>query len=118
MVYPPGTQLVSVTPSPSGQPQRHTIPHGVPGFVAMKLRPLNVSNVADCLFFNADDDAAAGYRTRNLLALPVISDDVVIGVVELANKAKGPLDVPLHEPSTFLLTIQPPPPLKNSLRPF
>jgi phosphoserine phosphatase len=55
-----------------------------------------IINVGDCYGderFNRDVDRASGYRTRCMLALPLIDHkDVLVGVMQVLNKAGGVFD--------------------------
>ena len=68
---------------------RLAIGEGVAGWVAETGRPVNVPNGPHDERFNPRIDAATGYRTRSLLAVPVVRDGVVVGVLQVLNKAAG-----------------------------
>uniref|UniRef100_A0A1I8EHL9 Phosphodiesterase n=1 Tax=Wuchereria bancrofti TaxID=6293 RepID=A0A1I8EHL9_WUCBA len=63
---------------------------GISGYVAMTGQVLNIENAYEDPRFNKDIDQKTGYRTRNILCMPVFIRKSVIGVVEMINKADGP----------------------------
>ena len=66
------------------------------GIVGACARDRRIINVPDCYAdarFNPDVDRASGYRTRCMLALPLIDHkDVLVGVMQVLNKAGGVFD--------------------------
>ena len=66
------------------------------GIVGACARERRIINVPDCYAdarFNPDVDRASGYRTRCMLALPLIDHkDVLVGVMQVLNKAGGVFD--------------------------
>ena len=66
------------------------------GIVGACARDRKIINVPDCYAdarFNRDVDKASGYRTRCMLALPLIDHkDVLVGVMQVLNKAGGVFD--------------------------
>ncbi len=71
------------------------VPAGT-GFVGACARDRRIINVPDCYSderFNPEVDRASGYRTRCMLTLPLIDHkDVLVGVMQLLNKADGVFD--------------------------
>jgi type II secretory ATPase GspE/PulE/Tfp pilus assembly ATPase PilB-like protein len=70
----------------------------IPGYVAMSQQSAVVDDVYDPeqlhavherLTFDYERDQAAGLLTRSVMAIPIASDDTVLGVLELANKLTG-----------------------------
>ena len=64
---------------------------GVAGLCAIKKAAVNVADVHDDLRFNSEvkaRDAESGYRTRQALAMPLLSGITggLVGVVEVTNK--------------------------------
>jgi phosphoserine phosphatase len=63
------------------------------GIVGACANARKIINVPDCYAdarFNRDVDKASGYRTRCMLALPLIDHkDVLVGVMQVLNKAGG-----------------------------
>ena len=63
------------------------------GIVGACARERRIINVPDCYTdarFNRDVDRSSGYRTRCMLALPLIDHkDVLVGVMQVLNKAGG-----------------------------
>ena len=73
-----------------GKTMRFDARLGIAGAVAMSGQPINVVNAYDHPLFYKEVDAATGYRTQSLLAVPLHSlDGAVIGVGEAINKASG-----------------------------
>jgi phosphoserine phosphatase RsbU/P len=66
------------------------------GVVGACARNRRIINVPDCYAderFNPDVDRASGYRTRCMLTLPLVDHkDVLVGVMQLLNKAGGVFD--------------------------
>ncbi len=67
---------------------------GVAGYVAATGLPLNLGDAYKDPRFNPRFDEKSGYRTRSLLAVPIMSiEGKVAGVVEALNKRVGPFGV-------------------------
>lgn len=62
---------------------------GVSGWVAATGEPVIVQDVEENPQFCADIDDRTGFKTRNLLCVPMISNGRVTGVIELLNKKSG-----------------------------
>jgi class 3 adenylate cyclase/putative methionine-R-sulfoxide reductase with GAF domain len=62
---------------------------GVSGWVAATGEAIIVQDVADNPHFCADIDGRTGFKTRNLLCVPMISHGRVVGIIELLNKLSG-----------------------------
>jgi phosphoserine phosphatase RsbU/P len=63
---------------------------GIVGACALNRRIINVPDCYADERFNPDVDRASGYRTRCMLALPLIDHkDVLVGVMQVLNKAGG-----------------------------
>lgn len=64
---------------------------GIAGTVAATGETINVSDAYADARFDRNIDARSGFRTRNLLVVPVWSADAgrVIGVIEVLNKRSG-----------------------------
>ena len=71
------------------------VPAGA-GVVGACARDRRIINVPDCYSdprFNPEVDRISGYRTRCMLALPLVDHkDVLVGVMQLLNKADGVFD--------------------------
>src|SRR5262249_3260486 len=70
----------------------------VAGFVATSRQTVNVGDAYDAaelakvsgrLKFDASWDKKTGYRTKQVLAMPIMHENRVVGVVQLLNKKKG-----------------------------
>lgn len=59
---------------------------GIAGYVAMTGQPLAVSNVQQDARFNQSFAQNTGYVPRSILAMPLISGERVIGVMEVLDK--------------------------------
>ncbi|HSF05295.1 MAG TPA: GspE/PulE family protein [Methylomirabilota bacterium] len=69
------------------------------GFVASSRSPLNIidaydknelTRLAPSLAFDNTWDSKSGFRTKQVLAIPVFHDNRVVGVMQLLNKKRGP----------------------------
>jgi GAF domain-containing protein len=69
---------------------RIPLDRGIAGYVAMTGQPIAVSNVQEDTRFNKDFAKSTGYVPRSILAMPLISDDRVIGVMEVLDKISAP----------------------------
>ncbi|PRP78206.1 3'5'-cyclic nucleotide phosphodiesterase family protein, partial [Planoprotostelium fungivorum] len=64
---------------------------GIAGHVAMTGALLNISNAYADPRFNIDVDKKTGFKTRNILCMPIYNDEsAVMGVTQLVNKVDGP----------------------------
>jgi phosphoserine phosphatase len=73
---------------------RKSLDQGISGFVATERKVANVSDPLSDPRWNSSVDAATGYRTRNILAAPLIAphDGSLLGVLQLLNKEDGAFD--------------------------
>ncbi len=63
---------------------------GIAGYVASTGQPLNIPDAYLDPRFDPSTDKRTGYRTRNILCMPVFnSEGELIGVTQLINKKKG-----------------------------
>lgn len=69
---------------------RIPLDRGIAGYVAMTGQPIAVSDVQQDTRFNQDFAKSTGYVPRSILAMPLISDDRVIGVMEVLDKISAP----------------------------
>src|SRR5688572_9726805 len=75
---------------------------GIAGWVASERKIAMVNNTAgDPRFYN-EIDSGSGFRTKSLLAAPIIGNDQVLGVVEVLNKRGGAL---FNETDQTLMTL-------------
>jgi type II secretory ATPase GspE/PulE/Tfp pilus assembly ATPase PilB-like protein len=74
-------------------------PKSVAGFVALTKQTVNIADAYDAselrrlspeLQFDGSFDKRTGFRTTQILCLPILHDDKVLGVVQFLNKKKGP----------------------------
>jgi GAF domain-containing protein len=78
---------------------------GIAGTVAQTGRTMHLPDAYAHPKFNPDVDRRTGYRTRNLLALPLRGpDSKVIGVLQILNKRGGPFQPDDVEMLTGLAT--------------
>jgi GAF domain-containing protein len=75
---------------------------GIAGWVVANQQAVRIENVGLDERFWPYVDQATGFHTRSLLAVPLIGDDRVLGVVEVLNK-RG--DVPFDELDEALVTL-------------
>ncbi len=62
---------------------------GIAGHVAQTKKPLNIPDAYADPRFNPAVDKATGYRTRNMLTVPMLSTkEEVVGVLQVLNKAQ------------------------------
>ena len=74
-------------------PVRVPVAAGIVGACAHDRKIINVPDCYADARFNRDVDKASGYRTRCMLALPLIDHkDVLVGVMQVLNKAGGVFD--------------------------
>jgi adenylate cyclase len=63
---------------------------GIAGYVAATGQTLNIPNAYEDPRFDSNVDKQTGYRTRNILCMPVYnSEGLLIGVTQLINKHQG-----------------------------
>src|SRR5205823_11570836 len=71
----------------------------IAGYVAASARIVNIADAYDkaelarispSLSFDGSWDKKTGFRTRQILAMPITHDGRTIGVIQLLNKKKGP----------------------------
>lgn len=63
---------------------------GIAGYVANTGQPIAISNVQTDPRFAQDTAAKTGYVPRSILAMPLVTDDRVIGVMEVLDKINAP----------------------------
>ncbi len=69
---------------------RIPINQGIAGYVAITGQPLAVSNVRTDPRFSKDFAQSTGYVPQSILAMPLISGERVIGVMEVLDKISAP----------------------------
>ncbi len=66
---------------------------GISGYVAQTGETINIPDVYKDPRFNPETDKKSGYRTTNMLCMPMRNKDrKTIGVFQLMNKKEGPFD--------------------------
>jgi len=80
------------TGEPGQEVVKHRVPpgQGIAGWVVQNAQPLVIDNPAEDSRFYNRIDKAIGFETRNILAVPLMVKDRVIGVVEVINKLDAP----------------------------
>jgi len=66
-----------------------TVNSGISGWVVSNGKPLIVNNVASDRRFNKNIDNLTGFVTKSILAVPLVSEGSIIGVIEVLNKVGG-----------------------------
>src|SRR5581483_11545394 len=69
---------------------RIPLDQGIAGYAANTGQPIAISNVQTDLRFARDTAERTGYMPRSILAMPLIYDDRVIGVIEVLDKISAP----------------------------
>jgi len=63
---------------------------GAAGFVFLRKKPLRINDAYSDSRFNSEIDKRSGFKTRNILCIPVLNrKEECIGVIEALNKATG-----------------------------
>ncbi len=63
---------------------------GLAGHVAMTGETVNISNAYDSEYFNKEIDLKTGYKTRNILCMPIRNlSHQIVGVFQVLNKFEG-----------------------------
>jgi GAF domain-containing protein len=62
---------------------------GVVGWVAEHGESLKVDDPARDQRFQGEADAAVGFKTRNVVAAPIVAKDRIVGVIEFLNRTSG-----------------------------
>ncbi|MHC4768624.1 MAG: PP2C family protein-serine/threonine phosphatase [Planctomycetota bacterium] len=79
---------------------------GLAGQCARERRVLNIPDAYADDRFNPDIDRRTGFRTRSILAAPLLDlDGELIGVAEVLNRRGGPFDVRDEQVSTSLASL-------------
>lgn len=69
---------------------RIPLDQGIAGYVVMTGQPIAVSDVARDARFNWDFAQSTGYIPRSILAMPLVSGERVLGVMEVLDKIDAP----------------------------
>ncbi len=73
---------------------------GIAGHVALTGETVNIRDAYSDPRFNPDVDRRTGYRTRNILCMPLMKESgEIAGVMQVLNKAEGPFE---HEDEQLL----------------
>jgi HD-GYP domain-containing protein (c-di-GMP phosphodiesterase class II) len=68
---------------------RLSLDSGIAGWVARHVRPAIVNDVTRDERFNENTDKVTGFVTKSILAVPLVTGEKVIGVLEVLNKDDG-----------------------------
>lgn len=72
---------------------RFPMNQGIAGHVAMTKETVNIDDVYQDSRFNQEIDQKTGYKTKNMLCMPIINyRKKVIGVIQVINKKNGNFD--------------------------
>ena len=86
----PGELVTRVSDGVGAQEIRIPIGVGIAGMTAQTRQIINVPDAYKDSRFNSAVDTASGFRTKSLLAIPIMAeDDQLVGVVEVMNKKGG-----------------------------
>jgi len=66
-----------------------TVNSGISGWVARNCKPLIINDVTVDKRFNKNIDKVTGFVTKSILAVPLVSERSIIGVIEVLNKVDG-----------------------------
>jgi GAF domain-containing protein len=69
---------------------RIPLDQGIAGYVVMTEQPIAISNVEQDARFNRDFAESTGYVPRSILAMPLISEGRMLGVMEVLDKIDAP----------------------------
>ncbi len=67
---------------------------GVVGWVAKYVSPVKVDDPAKDARFTRQADRKTGFKTRSIVAAPILAKGKAIGVIEFLNRRDGPFTVP------------------------
>ena len=62
---------------------------GIGGWVAMKKESLIINDCYSDLRFNKDFDTSTGFKTRNMICVPMINKHELVGIIQAINKKSG-----------------------------
>jgi len=68
--------------------KRVPVSAGIAGWVMREKRPVRVTDAQQDSRFDAQVDQTPGLTARSVLAVPLIADDIISGVIEVINKVK------------------------------
>ena len=70
---------------------------GIAGWVAENLKPLVIEDVSTDKRFCGDADKMTGFKTKGIIAVPLIGRGGLIGVAEVINPKKGHYDIEIFQ---------------------
>lgn len=62
---------------------------GVAGYVATRKEVVNIQNAYSDVRFNKDIDSRSSYKTKTILAAPIMDKEQCLGVLQCINKVQG-----------------------------
>ncbi|TDH01970.1 hypothetical protein EPR50_G00168300 [Perca flavescens] len=77
-VVPPDSEIV------------YPLDMGIVGHVALTKKTVNVKDVTESQHFSSFVDDLTGYKTRNILAMPILNGKDMVAVIMALNKTTGP----------------------------
>ncbi|KAK3100066.1 hypothetical protein FSP39_014218 [Pinctada imbricata] len=85
------TDHFDVGPSLEKKPSQMRFPaaKGIEGYVAKTGEAVSIPNAYEDSRFNPDIDDKYGFKTRNILCMPIVNKGRTIGVVEMVNSTRG-----------------------------
>ncbi|KAF4676901.1 ATP-binding cassette sub- D member 4 [Perkinsus chesapeaki] len=87
-IYNPHTKMLTLTASNLAKPIRVHPKQGIAGHVFASKETVNIADCYKDTRFDSDFDKKTGYRTRQLLAVPVVDfNGEAVGVLQIMNKA-------------------------------
>jgi len=102
-VHDPDTQEISSQHATGDEDIRLSIEHGVAGCSVRTHRTVNVPDARRDPRFYPDIDQRTGFRTRNLLSVPLRGPDgAVMGALEMVNRRQGAFTAADEELATAL----------------
>lgn len=105
-VHDPEAGQLSSRQTPGSDVIRLSVEDGVAGYSVRTRRTLNVPDAARDPRFCPDVDRRTGFRTRNLLSVPLRGPDgVVMGALEMVNHRDGSFSVADEELATALSAL-------------
>ncbi|MEK6543727.1 MAG: GAF domain-containing protein [Elusimicrobiota bacterium] len=73
---------------------KFAVGQGVVGWVAEHAQPVKVDRPGQDTRFLGMIDSSTGFKTRTILAAPIIAKGKTIGVIEFLNRKEGPFNIP------------------------
>ncbi len=81
-------------PLDSLKKMKFTVGKGVVGWVAQYVQPVKVDNPMKDTRFMGSIDQSTGFKTRSIIAAPIVAKGRPIGIIEFLNRKDGPFAIP------------------------